>query len=441
MSPEPLRRLADGTVKQLNPFTGTEVWTVPGRAHRPISHEPAAVHPVDTATDAARLCTFCTGRMLETTPEKARLVRDGDARTVLDEVPASELNATTPAFRLFGNLFEIVSLDYWKANHGYRISGRAARHREAYLADPAGREHVRALVRVRLSAAGADPAAADAYGIPELASASESFFGGCHDVVVAGRHLVDGARRSDELASSGALTPDDHADFLSFTTRAAERLHRDNPAAAYVSVFQNWLAPAGASFEHLHKQLVAIDEVPAKAQHELAALAGDPDLYNRLGVDHAVDHGLVVAENDHAVAVAGVGHRYPALVIYSKSEAGLPWEHSDVELRGVSDLLHSCHAATGARVPCNEEWHYRPVGVVTAMPWRIVLKWRISNPAGFEGATGIFVNTIDPHALRERVLPVLRELRAQGRIAPVRIGGECSNSRGTLRYRSDRVTC
>ncbi|WP_300078586.1 DUF4921 family protein, partial [Propioniciclava sp.] len=23
--------MADGTVKQLNPFTGTEVWTVPGR--------------------------------------------------------------------------------------------------------------------------------------------------------------------------------------------------------------------------------------------------------------------------------------------------------------------------------------------------------------------------------------------------------------------------
>lgn len=441
MSPEPLRRLADGTVKQLNPFTGTEVWTVPGRAHRPISHAPVAVSTVDTATDASRLCTFCTGRMFETTPEKARLVRDGDARTVLEEVRASDLYATTPAFRLFGNLFEIVSLDYWKANHGFRIPQHAARHRASYLADPAGREHVRALVRTRLYAAGADPAEADAYGIPELAAASESFFGGSHEVVVAGRHLVDGARRSDELASSGALTPDDHADFLSFTTRAAERLHRDNPAAAYVSVFQNWLAPAGASFEHLHKQLVAIDEVPAKAEHELTALARDPDLYNRLGVDHAADNGLVVAENDHAVAVAGVGHRYPALVVYSKSEAGLPWEHSDIEHRGVSDLLHACHAATGDLVPSNEEWHYQPVGVTTAMPWRIVLKWRISNPAGFEGATGIFVNTIDPHSLRDRVVPELRELRARGRIAPVRIGGECTISRGALRYLSDRVTC
>ena len=35
-SAEPLTRLADGTVKQISPFTGTEVWTVPGRANRPI---------------------------------------------------------------------------------------------------------------------------------------------------------------------------------------------------------------------------------------------------------------------------------------------------------------------------------------------------------------------------------------------------------------------
>ena len=26
-----LTRMRDGTIKQVNPFTGTEVWTVPGR--------------------------------------------------------------------------------------------------------------------------------------------------------------------------------------------------------------------------------------------------------------------------------------------------------------------------------------------------------------------------------------------------------------------------
>ncbi|MDV8002040.1 DUF4921 family protein [Rhodococcus sp. IEGM 1408] len=429
----PLRRMADGTVKQINPFTGTEVWTVPGRANRPIDHAPDHVAAVDP--DAAEAhCAFCVTRLRETTPEKARLVRDGSTWTVLDEVAPDHLDRTTPEFRLFGNLFEIVSMDYWKAVHGYRMSDRAATHQRAYLASPAGADQVRALVRARIAAAQGDPAAVDSMTTDELAAHSESFFGGCHDVVAARRHLTDGATRTDRHASSGSLTPDEHEQFVAFTVRAMRCLYRDNPHARYVSVFQNWLKPAGASFAHLHKQLVAIDQAPAKTDRELAALSIVPDLYNTLGVDVAAAEGLVLAANEHAVAVVGVGHRYPALVIYSRSVASLPWEHSPEEVRGISDLLHACHAATGPLVPCNEEWHARPPGVGVAMPWRIVLKWRISNPAGFEGATGIFVNTIDPWSLRDRVAPRLAELRDAGRIADMMLGAECGDVRGSLRY-------
>ncbi|WP_082767613.1 DUF4921 family protein [Dietzia cinnamea] len=431
-----LRRMADGTVKQVNPFTDTQVWTVPGRAHRPIEHAPGSVVAVDPTEPEAH-CAFCTTRLRETTPEKARLVREGDAWAVLDEVPADRLDATTPEFRLIGNLFEIVSLDYWRSVHGYRIPDRAAAHQAAYLASPAGAEHVRALVRTRIAAAQGDPAVADAMDTAALAEHSESFFGGCHDVVVARRHLVDGATSSDRHASSGELTPEEHEQYVAFTVRAMRGLYRDNPHAAYVSVFQNWLAPAGASFAHLHKQLVAIDEVPAKTSREMAALAREPNLYNTAGIDHAAAEGLVLAANEHAVAVVGVGHRHPALVVYSRSAAGRPWEHSAAELRGVSDLLHACHAATGPLVPSNEEWHTLPPGSAgdgAAMPWRIVLKWRISTPAGFEGATGIHVNTIDPWGLRDRVAPRLAGLRADGRIADMALGAECGDVRGALRY-------
>ena len=31
-----LTRMRDGTVKQVNAFTGTQVWTVPGRGDRPL---------------------------------------------------------------------------------------------------------------------------------------------------------------------------------------------------------------------------------------------------------------------------------------------------------------------------------------------------------------------------------------------------------------------
>ena len=70
---EPLTRLPDGTIKQVNPFTGTKVWTQPGRASRPLGIARPDPKPLDPA-DHERHCAFCWGRMTETTPEIARVV-------------------------------------------------------------------------------------------------------------------------------------------------------------------------------------------------------------------------------------------------------------------------------------------------------------------------------------------------------------------------------
>jgi len=127
-SAEPLTRLADGTVKQISPFTGTEVWTVPGRANRPISHPVAEVRPLKEA-DRTHSCAFCSARYLETPPEKARVVRGADGGFErLDAVAASALFDTVAEFRRVPNLFEILSFDYWHINHGYEIPD-AARER------------------------------------------------------------------------------------------------------------------------------------------------------------------------------------------------------------------------------------------------------------------------------------------------------------------------
>ena len=40
---------------------------------------------------------------------------------------------------------------------------------------------------------------------------------GGDDVVVARRHVIDGAVTDDQLASAGVLTPDEHAAYLAFT--------------------------------------------------------------------------------------------------------------------------------------------------------------------------------------------------------------------------------
>ena len=388
---ESLVKLPDGTVKQTNPFTGTEVWTVPGRANRPLT-STVRPHLRLNPDDAGRHCAFCPQRMLETPPEKARRVRDGDGWRTLRGVAAEELHATQAEFRLIPNLFEIVSLDYWRHNHGLQLSPAERQRRRDYLSTPQGRGHVLSLVGRHRPA--------ELLTASDDALVEDSIFGGFHDVIVARRHHRDGATCDDELASSSTLTRDEHREFIRFTVEAILDQFAANPHARNVVAFQNWLGPAGASFDHLHKQLVAIDELGRWRQTEAERLIADPDLFTD-GLDYLVGQGLTVAENEHAVLLAGVGHRYPSLEVWMRRPEADLSSPSD-ELDAFADLVHAGHAASGPLVPNNEEWHYRPPGLSLPIRMRVVLKWRISTPAGFEGGSRIYVNSIDPWTLAKR---------------------------------------
>ncbi|OFS19827.1 DUF4921 family protein [Corynebacterium sp. HMSC04H06] len=419
---EPIQTMADGTIKQVNPFSGTEVWTVPGRGNRPLTTTNDTPQPTEAEDD--KRCAFCAGRKLETPPEKARILADG---TIVRHAMPAELDATTPLFRRVPNLFEIVSYDYWRANYGYRMDTATAAHQEAYLANPEGRRHVEAIIAAKAKASGQDLPA----GQEEFQAAAAPFFGGGHDVIIADRHVdSDGG-----LLSSGRLTPDEHLRMMQLCIDSMRDLYEHNRYVSYVAAFQNWLAPAGASFEHLHKQLVAIDDRGMASQREVQLLRSHPNMYNEWAVGYAVKHNLVIAENQHAVLFAGFGHRYPTLEVFSKSAIGRPWRQSAEEVRAVSDLVHAAHAAVGPAVACNEEWHHQPVDVAVPQPWRILIKLRISTLAGFEGGTKIYINTISPWGLKDKVLDALATAHGKGRVTPdIRLGDECHTEHNCLRY-------
>ncbi len=412
-----LTRLPDGTIKQVNPFTGTQVWTLPGRAARPLGLPDHTPLPLDVG-DLDRVCAFCPDRQLETTPEIARLIRvDGDWQERRD-VLGDELTDTTAEFRLIPNLFEILSYDYWHLTHGHVPTHASEALRTAYLATATGRSQVEAPARIRMGARGDAGATAQPLAEADLQREAIGLFAGNHQVIVARRHFVDGAADDSQLASSGSLTPDEHSAYTGLAIRAMRDLYSDNPAARYVSVFQNWLRPAGSSFDHLHKQVVAIDEFGAQLTREAARLREEPDLYARWGTDYAAEQGLVVARTRTAAAFVGVGHRYPSLEVHSLVPDRSPWELTAEEVRDFSDLVHACHAATGALVPVNEEWHHRPPSLDLPMPLRAVIKWRVSTHAGFEGGTKIYVNTMDPWTVRAKVSVRLKELEATGHLSP-----------------------
>jgi galactose-1-phosphate uridylyltransferase len=425
--------MPDGTVKQVNPFTGTEVWCVPGRSHRPYTQHP---HPPERLKKAneGRACPFCFKRLFETPPEKSRLVKSGEKYLIQDYVRPGDLLKRKPLFRRIPNLFEIVSFSYWQKNFGFTPCGKVAKWKAAYLSSPRGRRHAEALLQAKFALSGKSEADFRELCDDAKLDLLNAFFAGTHEVITAGGHYILGAKTDHELFSSGDMTPEEHYQYMRFTLHAMEEIRKNNPYVRYVSVFQNWLKPAGASFDHLHKQLVGLDEWGVSIKREIAMVRKRPEIYNDMAVNFAVEHGWVAAENDHAIAFADFGHRYPTLAIYSKSKRSFPADLDAAELRGFSDLVHACHAAMGRHISCNEEWYYRPKDLNAPMPWHILIKWRTLTTAGFEGGTRIYINPYSPERICGLIVPQLEKLALSGKIAPVRIGNCSVSSKNCLKY-------
>jgi galactose-1-phosphate uridylyltransferase len=369
-------------------------------------------------------------------PEKSRWIRHDAQWLELVGMPAEHYNDTAAEFRCVPNLFEIVSLNYWRKNYGYAPPKAELVRMHDYVASAAGIKHLREIIAYKMlfttNAATKEADQSDEH----VLKMSEPFFGGCHELIIARQHFVAGSEKTAPmLVSSGLLTHEEHFFYFRTTVDSMQRILERNRYVRYVSVFQNWLHPAGASFDHLHKQLVGLDEWGASITRQVRMLKEDPNVFNEYGANFAAMYNLVFAENEHALAFVGIGHRYPTIEVFSKSQHARPYEHSAEELRAVSDLVHACHAAMGPEISCNEEWYYSPVDSVAKMPWHVLIKWRITVPAGFEGGTSIFINPMTPIELRDRMVPRLYTLRDSGAIArDIKIAEECRITPNPLKY-------
>jgi galactose-1-phosphate uridylyltransferase len=428
-------QMPDGTVKQFNPFTGTEVWAVPGRGSKPISNEPPVTAKALELRAKEDYCSFCETRYYETPPEKSRLVLQNGHYHEHANLHASEFFKNTAAFRRVPNLFEIVGLNYWQKNYGFRMNKTQLAWREKYLSEPAGMTQIKNIINFKLKMLGKSESDIADTPLEDKLKIADAFFGGGHELIIANRHYKPNAKFDTDLFSSGEMTIDEHAEYFRFTIQALQDIYANNRYIRYVSVFQNWLKAAGASFDHIHKQLVGLDSWSVTIESQLEMIKQNPNVFNEYGTNFAAHHNLVFAENDYAVAFADIGHRHPTLAIYSKSAQPRPQEHSAEEIKGMSDLVHACHAAMGSQISCNEEWYYTPIDAIFNMPWHVLIKWRINTPAGFEGNTGIYINPISPLELRDKMVPRLYQLRDEGIITQsIKIAEECTCTPNSLKY-------
>jgi galactose-1-phosphate uridylyltransferase len=429
--------MPDGTLKMTNPLTGRTAWWVPGRNSRPTSESAPTCMTHEKTREPESYCAFCQSNMLETPPEIDRLVRADNGYRALNRLLPRQLRETQYIFRRIANLYEIVTLNYWRRNYDYRGVARQREWAEMYKSDPEGRAHMLELVRKKHESLRRRGVDIPQMNEKQLFEQADSFFLSCHQLIIGQRHYRVGEERgvAGTLFGSGAFTADEHFQYMRFTAEAIRDITETNRYVRYVVTFQNWLRPSGASFDHIHKQLVGLDDWGTLITREVEASRADPNFYNTYVANFAGYNNLVIAENDYAVMFADIGHRNPTLAIYSKARHLRPYEHSPEELRGISDLLHACYVAQGPEMSCNEEWYYQPRDCLDRIPFHVLIKWRVNYPAGFEGGTSIFINPQRPTEVRDEVVPHLFRLRAEGRIAAsIRIAEECPVQPNSLQY-------
>ncbi|HEY5037892.1 MAG TPA: DUF4921 family protein, partial [bacterium] len=187
--------MPDGTLKHINPLTGTEVWTVPDRAHRPLYNRALKPPKPLLKTPKENFCDFCESEYFRTPPEKARLTKtDNGQYQKMEKLSPDLIEASHALFRRVANLFEIVTIDYWIKNHGFQFTLAQAQWKKSYLENAKGLEHVLQITDSKLKLTGKTLEEISNIPQAEKIKLADAFFGGAHELIIYGHHFKPGAQ-------------------------------------------------------------------------------------------------------------------------------------------------------------------------------------------------------------------------------------------------------
>jgi UDPglucose--hexose-1-phosphate uridylyltransferase len=230
----------------------------------------------------------------------------------------------------------------------------------------------------------------------------------------AGEHelLIECARHE---ANPARLTDAEFRDVL-LAYRARLAALSADPRYAYVLVFKNVGAEAGASLAHLHSQIIALPIVPDAVRAELD---GARDYYQRTGrcvfcdvLRQEVRLGVrVVAETEHFAAFAPFAGRFAYETwLLPKAHDSRYESLTDAHAEELARLLRHLLARLDAVLEepaYNYYLHTGPAraGGLSYYHWHLEVVPRTARPAGFEWGSGCFINTVPP----ERAAAELRD--------------------------------
>jgi len=225
---------------------------------------------------------------------------------------------------------------------------------------------------------------------------------GVHDVVIESPEHV---RSILEIDAAGWL------DAWELCRRRLAEL-ADRGDLAWGMVFKNSGAAAGASLEHVHSQLIALDFVPQGVAAELAAAGRSVDPFGEL-LRAAEREERIVAETGDLVALVPPAPRQP-FETWILPRSAEPHFHTTAAAR-VAALAALTRSLVGRldrlapQVAYNWWLHQFPYDARGAAPaaaawhWHLEILPRINGLAGFELGAGCHVTTLAPREAARRL--------------------------------------
>jgi UDPglucose--hexose-1-phosphate uridylyltransferase len=163
-----------------------------------------------------------------------------------------------------------------------------------------------------------------------------------------------------------------------------------------VCLFKNHGPTAGASLPHLHSQIVGVPFTPPRIAREAAAFANAENcpLCDAIGTHRS--EGLLLDENDWFAWLA------PSASRMANEQWIVPKRHQheigtlrDAEIAGLAEMLQSCAEAMHRLAP-SYNWLFLNFPRVRAAHFYVEAFPRRTTIAGFELATGTFIEVIEP---------------------------------------------
>jgi UDPglucose--hexose-1-phosphate uridylyltransferase len=254
----------------------------------------------------------------------------------------------------------------------------------------------------------AAPSDAPGWQVRAFANRYPILDGGAHEVVVlTPRH--DGAL---------ATMPPEQAALALRMLQERMRAHL-SAGKRYVEVFVNHDPAAGASVDHPHAQVVALDAVPPLLEHEASALSGDTCvLCQAIAGEGRRESPLAVLSGDPAAWCPSWSAAAFELIVAPRAHRAR-FEEADgmANLAGSVSLVLACLDHAAGDPAYNLVVHTAAAGMPD-FHWHLHVRPRLSEPGGFELGTGIAVAELAPQDAARALRSALALRWSEGSATP-----------------------